>query len=77
MSSEMMSLGMGQVVFPTAEVADLSPAPRVARGVKYMTAMGVWRPQTGPGDPGLVPASSCNACMTCRYCFPVDQRPPE
>ena len=77
MSSEMMSLGMGQVVFPTAEIADLSPAPWVARAAKYMTAMGLWRPRTGPGDPGPVLASSCNACMTCQYCFPEDQLPPE
>ena len=77
MSSEMMSLCMGRVVFPTAEVADLSPAPRAARAAKYMTAMGLWHPQTGPGDPGPVPASSCNAFMTCPYCFPEDQLPPE
>ena len=31
MSSEMMSIGMGQVVFPAVEVADLSPAPRSTR----------------------------------------------
>ena len=77
MSSEMMSLGTGQVAFPTAEVADLSPAPRAARAAKYMTAMGLWRPRTGPGDPGPVPASTCSTCMTCRYCFPEDQLPPE
>ena len=77
MSSEMMSIGMGQVVFPAAEVADLSPAPRAALAARYMTAMGLWRPRTGPGDPGPVPASSCNACMTCRYCFPEDRLPPE
>ena len=77
MSSEMMSLGMGQVVFPTAEVADLSPAPRAARAAKYMMEMGLWRPRTGPGDTGPVPASSCSACMTCRCCFLEDQLPPE
>ena len=38
MSSEMMVLGIGQVVFPQAEVADLSPAPRAARAAKYMSA---------------------------------------
>ena len=64
MSSEMMSIGMGRVVFPAEEVADLSPAPRATRAAKYMTAMGMWRPQTGPGDPGPGPTSSCNACMT-------------
>ena len=77
MSSEMMSLGMRQVAFPTAEVADLSPAPRAARAAKYMTAMGLWRPRTGPGDPGPVTASSCSTCTTCRYCFLEDQLPPE
>ena len=77
MSSDMMSIGMGQVVFPEEEVADLSPTLRTTRAAKYMTAMGLWRPRTGPGDPGPVPASSCNACMTCRYCFPEDQPPPE
>ena len=77
MSSEMMSLGMGQVVFPSAEVADLSPAPRAARAAKYMMAMGLWRPRTGPGDPGPVLASSCNVCMTCRYYLPEDQLLPE
>ena len=76
MSSEMMVLGIGQMVFPQAEVADLSPAPRAARAAKYMSAMGLWRPQMGPGDPGPVPASSCYTCMTCECCFPEDQLPP-
>ena len=67
MSSEMMVLGIGQMVFPQAEVADLSPAPRAVRAAMYMT---------GPGDPGPVPASSCHSCMTCEYCFPEDQLPP-
>ena len=75
----MKVLGMGQMVFPHAEVAGLSPAARAARAAraaKYMLAMGLWRPQTGPGDPGPVPASSCRTCMTCDYCFPEDQLPP-
>ena len=67
MSSDMMILGMGRVVFPSEE------APRSA---KCMAAMGLWRPQTGPGDPGPVPASSCNTCMNCRYCFPEGRIPP-
>ena len=41
-----------------------------AGAAKYMVAMGLWHPQTGPGDPGPVPASSCNTCMKCQYCFP-------
>ena len=77
MSSEMMVLGIGQMVFPQAEVANLSPAPRAARAAQYMSAMGLWHPQTGPGDPGPVPASSRRMCMTCGYCFfPEDQLPP-
>ena len=39
MSFEMMVLGIGQMVFPQAEVADLSPAPRAARSAKYMLDM--------------------------------------
>ena len=42
-----------------------------------MAAMGLWRPQTGPGDPGPVPTSSCNSCMKCQYCFPGGWLPPE
>ena len=44
MSSKLMVLGIGQTMFPQAEVTDLSPAPRAARAAKYMLAMGLWRP---------------------------------
>ena len=57
-------LGIGWMVFPQAEVAVLLPAARAARAAKYMSAMGVWRPPAGPGDPGPEPASSCRSCMT-------------
>ena len=75
-SFSMMALGIGQSLFPRAEVDDLSPARRAARAASYMSAMGLWRPQTGPGDPGPVPVSSCRLCMNCKYCFPEDQLPP-
>ena len=77
MSSEMMSIGMGRVVFPAEEIADLSTVSRAPWAAKYMAAMGLWRPHTGPDDPGPVPASSCNACMNCRYCLPEGRLPPE
>ena len=70
MSFSMMALGIGQSLFPRAEVDDLSPAPRAARAASYMSAMGLWHPQTGPGVPGPVPVSSCRSCMNCKYCFP-------
>ena len=70
MSTEMLDLGLGHVVFPSQEVTALSPALRAPRAAQYMAAMGLWRPQMGPGDPGPVPVSSCNAFMNCRYCFP-------
>ena len=44
--------------------------------IVYMSAMGLWRPQTGSGDPGPVPVLSCRSCMNCKYCFPKDQLPP-
>ena len=77
MSSEMMDLGIKQMVFPHDEVAGLSPAPRAARVARYMSAMGLWRPQTGQADPGPVPASTCRSCMTCEYCFLEDRLSPE
>ena len=77
MSSEMMALGMGRVVSPSKEIADFSTALRAPRAAKCMAAIGLWRPQTGPGDPGQVSASSGNACMNCRYCFPEGRLPPE
>ena len=72
----MMALGLEKSLFPRAEVDDLSPAPRAARAASYMSAMGLWHPQTGPGDPGPVPVSSFRSCMNCRCCFPEDQLPP-
>ena len=53
MSSEVLSLALGQVVFPSSEVAALSTVPRAPRAAHYMSAMGLWRPLVGPGDPGL------------------------
>ena len=44
-----MSLGLGHMVFPSQEVADLSTAPRAPRAAKYMAAMGLWRPTDGSG----------------------------
>ena len=77
MSSEMMSIGIGRVVFPADEIADLSTAPRAPRAAQYMAAMGLWRPQMGPGDPGPVPSSSCSSCMKCQYCFSGGRFSPE
>ena len=48
MSSEMMSIGVGHVVFPAEEVAKLSMTLRAQRAAKYMTAMGLWRPPSRP-----------------------------
>ena len=49
---------------------------RAARAASYMSAMGLWHPQTNPGVPGPVSVSSCHSCMSCKYCFPEDQLPP-
>ena len=37
----LVALGIGQSLFPRAEVDDLSPAPRAARAASYMSAMGL------------------------------------
>ena len=66
MSFSMMALGLGQSLFPRAEV-----------DASYMSAMGLWHSQNNPNVPGPVPASSCHSCMSCKYCFPEDQLPPE
>ena len=55
MSSEMMSIGVGHVVFPTEGVADLSMTPRAQRAAKYMTAMGR-RVRVLPGQYQHLPA---------------------
>ena len=65
MSSEMLSIGVDHVVFPVEEVDKLSVMPRAQRAAKYMTAMGLWRPPSGPGSPGPLPTSTCPSCMNC------------
>ena len=52
MSAEMLSIGVDHVVFPVEEVDRLSVMPRAQRAAKYMTAMGLWRPSSGPRLPG-------------------------
>ena len=69
MSAEMLSIGVDHVVFPVEEVDRLSVMPRAQRAAKYMTAMGLWRPLSGPGAPGPLPTSTCTSCMNCEYCF--------
>ena len=69
MSAEMLSIGVDHVVFPVEEVDKLSVMPRAQRAAKYMTAMGLWRPPSGPGAPGPLPTSTCPSCMNCEYCF--------
>ena len=68
-SAEMLSIGVDHVVFPVEEVDRLSVMPRAQRAAKYMTAMGLWRPPSGPGAPGPLPTSTCTSCMNCEYCF--------
>ena len=69
MSAEMLSIGVDHVMFPVEEVDKLSVMPRAQRAAKYMTAMGLWRPPSGPGASGPLPTSSCTSCMNCEYCF--------
>ena len=73
MSAEMLSIGVNHVVFPFDEVDRLSVMPRAQRAAKYMTAMGLWRPPSGPGTPNTVLAEkairlSNNLDMILIYC---------
>ena len=69
MSAEMLSIGVDHVVFRVDEVDKLSVMPRAQRAAKYMTAMGLWRPPSGPSASGPLPTSTCTSCMNCEYCF--------
>ena len=69
MSAEMLSIGVDHAVFPVDEVDRLSVMPRAQRAAKYMSAMGLWRPPSGPGAPGPFPVSTCTSCMKCESCF--------
>ena len=53
MSSEVLRLAIGPDVFPSAVVDVLSLVAGAPRTTNYMSAMGLWWPPSGPGDPGL------------------------
>ena len=63
MSSEVMRLAYQRNEFPSGVVQAVSGSDRVCRATHYVTAMGLWRPPSGPGAPGPVPSSACNNCM--------------
>ena len=58
MSSEMLSISVNHEAFPVAEVDKLSVMPRAQRAAKYMSAMGLWRPPSGPVVPGPLPVTT-------------------
>ena len=70
MSCEVLRLVIGPEVFPSEAVDVLSSVSRAPCAASDMSAMGLWRPPGGSGDPGPLPASSCNSCMNCTNCFP-------
>ena len=70
MASEVMRVAFDREPFPSEAVQYVTPSHRVRRAAHYIAAMGLWRPPSNPGVPGPLPSSSCNACMSCSYCFP-------
>ena len=69
-ASEVMRVVYEKEPFPNEAVQFVTPARRIRRAAHYMTAMGLWRPTSGPVLPGPLPVSSCNSCMSCEDCFP-------
>ena len=57
MPSDVLRLAIGPDVFPSAVVDVLSSVPRAPRAANYMSAMGLWWPPGGPGNPGPLPVS--------------------
>ena len=47
-----------------------SDAYRVRRTAQYMMAMGLWRPPVDTEMRGPLTSATCNACTSCRDCFP-------
>ena len=67
-ASEVMRMVYDKAPFPIDAVQFVTPGCRVRRAAHYMTAMGLWRPTSGPVFPGPIPVSSCNSCMACEDC---------
>ena len=70
MSSEVMRVAFDREPFPSDDVQYVTPSHRIRRVAHYMTAMCLWHPPSTQGVHGLLPSSSCNACMSCLDCFP-------
>ena len=74
MSTEMLDLGMGHVVFPSQEVAALSPAP-LAPLAPRAAQCGRYGIITSSNKSERFRGCAYNACMNCRYCFPEGSFP--
>ena len=69
-SSEVMRVAFGRRPFPADAMQQVVPSYRVRRAAHNMAAMGLWRPPTTQEVRGPLPLVTCNACMSCRDCFP-------
>ena len=64
MASNLQVLGQ----YLTDAVDNAAPVPQVHRAATQMAAMGLWRSQIGPCDPGPIPVSCCSDCPGCLVC---------
>ena len=69
-SSEVMRVAFGRRPLPTDAMQNVVPSYRVRRAAHYMVAMGLWRPPITQDIRGPLPSATCNACMSCKDCFP-------
>ena len=69
-SSDVLRAVHGRQPFPANAMQQVMPSYRVRRAAHYMMAMGLWRQPVDTEIRGPLPSATCNACTSCRDCFP-------
>ena len=69
-SSDVLRAVHGRQPFPANATQQVMPSYRVRCAAHYRMAMGLWRPPVDAEIRGRLPSAACNACTSCRDCFP-------